>query len=513
MCTFVCIFMACMESIWLHIKTTVVHLAHLCTMTWSVDNVIAEIKDVGQLLHFKRHNGASNMEHLEATLIKNITYKLETMFLSPTQALSLQKALHEDVNLTPDMKAIVNTAIDASLTRDSSNQESAHGPKPQKINVSPYLTMSDWDIIKNSQNYHSKVAAVCKRLRSLGVRSLAEQSVKHAVGAILSGYKEMPDQSIMYQMVQDIKLGFVSHPMVHTGPVVVKYPEDPTKLPGQLYSQSYPNEHPAQIIPDKLPMILKLIPLRLTHAAIAKAKSAQSAPSGGSPGAPPLSSQGAFAPLVDVANSLATLVKDLSRKPSSEELHLTMNPNAVPGQPAASSAELESFRPKLRNGSAAGADMSSKPAASSAAAPLALEDGHLNQPDGANSLDGASIEQAAFDALLSRPANQGKGKGKGNGKGKGKAKAKAKAKSQPKGKAKAKACLKRPAACMVAFVYEPGQPGDEWAKRTLESWSSKHYHSARQMALNQGYSDEDAKSYARDARKRSVANWHNKFNN
>ena len=91
--------------------------------------------------------------------------------------------------------------------------------------------------------------------------------------------------------------------------------------------------------------------------------------------------------------------------------------------------------------------------------------------------------------------------------------AKAKAKSQPKGKAKAKACLKRPAACMVAFVYEPGQPGDEWAKRTLESWSSKHYHSARQMALNQGYSDEDAKSYARDARKRSVANWHNKFNN
>ena len=151
MCTFVCIFMACMVSIWLHIRTAVVHLAHLCTMTWSVDNVIAEIKDVGQLLHFKRQNGASNMDHLEATLIKNITCKLETMFLSPTQALSVQKALHEDVNLTPDMKASVNASIDASLTRDSNNNESAHGPKPQKINVSPYLTMSDWDIIKNSQ--------------------------------------------------------------------------------------------------------------------------------------------------------------------------------------------------------------------------------------------------------------------------------------------------------------------------------------------------------------------------
>lgn len=42
-------------------------------------------------------------------------------------------------------------SIDASLSRDSNNQESAHSPKPQKINVSPYLTMSDWDIIKNSQ--------------------------------------------------------------------------------------------------------------------------------------------------------------------------------------------------------------------------------------------------------------------------------------------------------------------------------------------------------------------------
>eukprot|EP00435_Cladocopium_sp_Y103_P001539 s6847_g1.t1 len=105
--------------------------------------------------------------------------------------------------------------------------------------------MSDWDIIQNAKNYHCKVAAVCKRPRSLGVRSLAEQSVKSAVGTILSGFKDMPDQATMYQMVQDVKLGFASIPMPTQGDIVVEYPEDPTKLSSQLYAQ-YEN-HPPEV--------------------------------------------------------------------------------------------------------------------------------------------------------------------------------------------------------------------------------------------------------------------------
>ena len=36
-------------------------LAIVCIMTWSVDNIITEIKDVGELLHFKKQNGAKNI--------------------------------------------------------------------------------------------------------------------------------------------------------------------------------------------------------------------------------------------------------------------------------------------------------------------------------------------------------------------------------------------------------------------------------------------------------------------
>ena len=56
-------------------------LAIVCIMTWSVDNIITEIKDVGELLHFKKQNDAKNMEQIESTLLRNVTYKLDTMCL------------------------------------------------------------------------------------------------------------------------------------------------------------------------------------------------------------------------------------------------------------------------------------------------------------------------------------------------------------------------------------------------------------------------------------------------
>ena len=155
------------------------------------------------------------------------------------------------------------------------------------------MTISDWDITKNSQNYHTNIAAVCKRLKSLGLREVCLNSLSRVLWAISCGYKNMPDQSVMYQEVQDIKLGFASIPVPTIGlSIVVKYPDDPTKLSSQLYAQCCSNEHPAQITPDKTPMILKPAALRHTHVSIAKAKTMLTAPSAGSSGAPSFSSSG-----------------------------------------------------------------------------------------------------------------------------------------------------------------------------------------------------------------------------
>ena len=85
---------------------------------------------------------------------------------------------------------------------------------------------------------------------------------------------------------------------------------------------------------------------------------------------------------------------------------------------------------------------------------------------------------------------------KARGKAKAKASSKAKAKAQPK----PKTASKRKASTKEDFVYDPGFPGAEWKGRSYESWASKHYHAARELARNQGLSDDDAQGCAREAR-------------
>ena len=130
---------------------------------------------------------------------------------------------------------------------------------------------------------------------------------------------------------------------------------------------------------------------------------------------------------------------------------------------------------------------------------LPLENGEVNQQDTpGDSGDGSVIEQAAFDALVSREA--AKKATKSSGKGKGKAKAKASSKAKAKAQPKPKTASKRKASTKEDFVYDPGFPGAEWKGRSYESWASKHYHAARELARNQGLSDDDAQGCAREAR-------------
>ena len=109
--------------------------------------------------------------------------------------------------------------------------------------------------------------------------------------------------------------------------------------------------------------------------------------------------------------------------------------------------------------------------------------------------------------LPRRPQSQvakarGKAKAKANPKAKASSKAKAKAQPKPKTASKRKASTKED------FVYDPGFPGAEWKGRSYESWASKHYHAARELARNQGLSDDDdAKGCAREARAKSAETW------
>ena len=118
-------------------------------------------------------------------------------------------------------------------------------------------------------------------------------------------------------------------------------------------------------------------------------------------------------------------------------------------------------------------------------------------------LDGAEIEEAAFQALKNRTPN---------------AKAKPTAASMKKPSAKVKASImKRPSASAAyskskaLAEYQCPLPEDRWMASTKDSWTSKHYHTARQLAVKAGLDDDSAKAYGRDARSKAVLAWDKKF--
>ena len=256
---------------------------------------------------------------------------------------------------------------------------------------------------------------------------------------------------------------------------------------------------------------MKHIPLRQTNAAIAFSKQTHTASSSGST---PDASMTTF---MEMASGFMKMMTNMAQNKSSGTLsNLVMSPKKEESTPPPSTnskalpaLDVEAFKPKMRTStSGSGGDL------------LPLENGEVTHEDTpGDSGNGAVIEQAAFDALVSREAakkaTKSSGKGKRKGKGKAKAKANPKAKASSKAKAKAqpkpKTASKRKASTNEDFVYDPGFPGAEWKGRSYESWTSKHYHAARELARNQGFSDDDAKGCAREARAKSAENWRATF--
>ena len=156
--------------------------------------------------------------------------------------------------------------MDTGLTRIHAPKQAAALIKPQSICIAKFLTKEDWQVLNNAQ-YHAKVTCLSTRLRALGVQSLSEQSVKFGVAGILCTYKTLPDPSTIFQMVQDLKLAFVSSHVTDAGlPTIMKFPDDPRQLDSIVFSHCYQgSEGPANILPDQFHMVCKQVPLRKSN--------------------------------------------------------------------------------------------------------------------------------------------------------------------------------------------------------------------------------------------------------
>ena len=118
-------------------------------MAWSVQNIITELSDISQLIAIKRTSKSANCDDMECTLLKNVTYKLDAMKLTPADACALQKALRDNHSLSGDMKQMIETVIDTNLS-GANDTKPVEMVKPQSIVVCRYLTMADWGILRNS---------------------------------------------------------------------------------------------------------------------------------------------------------------------------------------------------------------------------------------------------------------------------------------------------------------------------------------------------------------------------
>ena len=114
--------------------------------------------------------------------------------------------------------------------------------------------------------------AMCDRAKALGVQSCSEQTVKSITATLLCGLSALPDAAAMHQVVTDVKLSMSSMTPQAGLPLVLKFPANPLDLPQEVLSAAYGQSNPACKILDKYTVVLKQVPLRVTHASLSKNK-------------------------------------------------------------------------------------------------------------------------------------------------------------------------------------------------------------------------------------------------
>ena len=444
---------------------------------WTVEDIVKDLEDMADLIAHKKSTDSGSMTvDMEKNFVKGIVGKMEAVSITAKSALVLfhkLESLHSFAAGTKSfLKAIVDKKISDAVTADT--RPTTTVTKPQSIIIAYYLTESDWQCLQHHSSYHAKVTCVVQRLRKLGLQSMTEKTAGYGAASILACYRQLPDANTMYQMVLDVKLGFNSIKPVKGLPYLLTYPTHPADLPGEIVAAAYGSGEQAKgFCPDSLPMVFNLISLRGNNKKLSKNKAAAeqkvavaapsvlSAPSAGSP------QQQVLENLAIVAPALQLLAPFLP--------HMQVAPpipggKREPDQPLAISPKkvkigtgaLAQFKPQLRVPSPAAAKAKAKETAK------------------------AKAQEKKTEA---------------------KAKAKGKAKAVPKTKANGNADSKPPKPTLCGFTYEPGPPSAEWKGRTKESWSSKHYHTARQLAIKKGYDQDQAKAYARAASQKAVALW------
>eukprot|EP00435_Cladocopium_sp_Y103_P010399 s531_g2.t1 len=482
---------------------------------WSVGDICKEIQDVSKLIEGKDTNDSFGQ-----ALVKGVCAKIKGLAdLPPGDALQLKEA----ARFLPDahLKSIVDQ-LEQRLTYGVGDVKQALVLKPQTLlHIYNYMTQDDWVELDNpSTSWARKQTVVALRLKKLGVASMHEQTCKSCMALLACSLTVVPEEKMMYDMLQEFKATFASTMCTTKCSNIVKYPEHPKELCQEVFQAAYGSDQPCPKVIDKFNLVAKKVVLRSTSKHIrhtpAKVEQAQSA------------SAGSASTMNDMVNGqmmqmLGMMSRFMGMNMGNHGDGSHSQHQQLQGQSA--QAALHNFKPKtqLALGDAPAPEATTKdtdsklvlpcstPALSATEHPDATTTTPATQKG--NSSDSLETqpeepdyEEAAFTALKNRQALA-------------KAKAKAGPKAKAKGKAKAlpkAAVMKRPSSSKASaskkakkLDYKVPPPSEAQLKSTPRNYYDKHYHKCKQMAIKTGYSEEEACELAKNARATAVELWDN----
>jgi hypothetical protein len=499
---------------------------------------------------------ASNV--MKQSIIASLVRKIERLpaFEGP-QAVGFVAALHAS-SLESAHADALRTAIDKRLEETLTAGKARKTAKDPQVLVHQlqYLTNADWMDIESPGVSSNRVMQVIQsRLVRLGVRSLAEQTVKTAVQIVLWRHLQVaqswPTYHHIHGWVQEFKNNFKAHaklPWLHD--VLVQYPVEPTGLPPSTLSAAYdPEDPPISKVLNNFKDLSSHVILRSDSIKLRQAPTMVNTQG-------PQSHASQFVTMADVQRLMRTghqpeqqclpgfKIYGSLRQPDavaqsqsvdSRVAHQPSDPEAalVDASPLAAARPGES---PLRSGLMVPSPMAFKPAGARVGAPALPAPSEEIEPHPVcvkgEPLGHEAFEDAAFQMLVSksdskkRPAAAMKrpaaatpiadaapvddGKGKPVAKGKAYAKPKAVA---AKPSAPTVGRLKKPAskgAALHAGKYKVPLVTAKIIKHTsLHSFSSNAYHNTKKHYLAQGKSLADAAKHARATYASVVAQWKN----
>ena len=191
--------------------------------------------------------------------------------VDPSDAIQLHTAI-EDAQPEATVKNRLSECIDKLVTLD---EVDTTNKRNGQLLVTPfnYLTQKDWDAINSDMaSYWTIIFVVAQRFKKIGIKHMAEMTVKWTAGTLVANGLErstvMPSYEAIFQLTKDLKQALKScnvkaHPDVQSPKI---YTESPSQLGQSFMALAYdiddqPVQMPSAIVYD---LVRDHIPVRPT---------------------------------------------------------------------------------------------------------------------------------------------------------------------------------------------------------------------------------------------------------